>query len=228
MIRSLSKWQKVALWVAVVWLLFCLMGSIIDSWYSLLVVCIALLAAILCLFNNKLNAKYAWTVFAVSIVLPFVMIAALADPKDDNSTEKEAEKVEKPKNAVKSENTKKSEKETTDKAEKKKEQEPKQSPKEKEVAEAGANQGALFGMVGASNEEFSNMLDLADYVEGMDDKVDEILKETAGGEYDKQYGTPTNAEERKLKKIYVENFMKAMNNTMDGMDALEKLGGKRR
>ena len=146
--------------------------------------------------------------------------------KDESSTKQEAEKVERTKDAVKSEDSEKSTKEQAKKVEKK--QEPQLSPKEKEVAEAGANQGALFGMAGASNEEFSNMLDLADYVDGMDDTVEKMFNEMAGGEYDKQYGTPTNAEERKLKKIYVEHFVKAMNNTMDGMDALEKLGGKRK
>ena len=72
---------------------------------------------------------------------------------------------------------------------------------EKEIAEAGAKQGAMFGMAGASNDGFSNMLDAADYIEGMNDKVDEMFKEMAGGEYDKQYGAPVNAEEEKLKGI---------------------------
>ena len=224
MIRSLSKGQKVALWVAVVWLLFCLLGAFGNSWYFVILACIALLAAIFCLFKNRLDAKYAWTVFAVSLILPFVMAGASADTKDDSSTKQEAEKVERPKDAVKSGNKEKSTKEQTEKAEK--EQEPQLSSKEKEVAEAGANQGALFGMAGASNEEFSNMLDMADYVDGMDDKVNEIFEEMAGGEYNKQYGAPTNAEEKKLKRIYIEHFIKAMNNTMDGMDNLEKLGGK--
>lgn len=48
----------------------------------------------------------------------------------------------------------------------------------------------------------------------------------AGREYDKQYGAPVNSEEEKLKNIYIEHFIKAMNSTMDAMDNMEKLGGK--
>ena len=102
------------------------------------------------------------------------------------------------------------------------------TPKEQEMADAGFNKGTMFGMAGASNEGFSNMLDLADYVDGMDDKVNELLEQMAGNEYDKEYNAPTNAEEKKLKRIYIENFIKAMNGTMDAMDNLEKLGGKRK
>lgn len=223
--RSLSKGLKVALWLVLVWLLFCVLGAFGNNWYSLIIVCIVLIAAILCLFKGILDAKYGWTVFAVSLILPFVIIGALASPDDVTVQKQEDVRDNHSKEADKSKKIEKTTKEQTEKAEKKQESE--LSPKEKKVAEAGANQGALFGMAGASNEEFSNMLDVADYVEGMDDKVDEIFKEMAGGEYDKQYGSPTNAEEKKLKKIYIEHFIKAMNNTMDGMDALEKLGGKR-
>jgi hypothetical protein len=153
--------------------------------------------------------KYLWTLAVLAI---FAVGFAASDEEENSSVDSSST----PAQTEKSENKEKKEK-----------QEQQLSPKEKEVAEAGANQGSLFGMAGASNEEFSNMLDVADYVEGMDDKVDEIFKEMAGGEYDKQYGSPTNGEEKKLKKIYIEHFIKAMNNTMDGMDALEKLGGKR-
>ena len=102
------------------------------------------------------------------------------------------------------------------------------SPKEQEVANAGYKKGSMYGMAGASNDEFSNMLDLADYVDGMDDKVTEMFEQMAGNEYDREYHAPTNAEEKKLKKIYIENFIKAMNGTMDTMDNLEKLGGRRK
>jgi hypothetical protein len=174
-----------------------------------------LLTAILCLLKNKLDAKYAWLVFAVSLVLPIVMVGALADSKNDSSTKQEAEKVERPKDAVKLKNTEKTTDNQTDKLDKN--QDPQLSPKEKEIAEAGAKQGTLFGMAGASNDSFSNMLDMADYVEGMDEKVNEMFEEMASGEYDKQYGAPSNAEDRKLKKIYIEHFVKAMNNKMDAM-----------
>lgn len=219
--RILSKGQKIALGVALVWLLFCFLGGIIDSWYLLIVVCIALMAAIFCLFKRQLDAKYAWAVFATSLILPFVIIGVLAN-SDGNTPEQAVEKKVEPKTADKSESIKEPSKDKSEKEE----QEPKLSPKEQEVANAGYKKGSMYGMDGASNDEFSNMLDLADYVDGMDDKVTEMFEQMAGNEYDREYHAPTNAEEKKLKKIYIEHFIEAMNGTMDTMDNLEKLGGR--
>ena len=210
-IRSLSKGQKIALWIAIVWLIFCILGALSDGGYYLLIVCIALLAAIICLFIRKLDAKYAWAVFATSLILPFVMIGALNSPE----TEKVKQEVEQPKETLKSEETKKTTKETTEKIEKK--QEPQLSPKEKEIAKAGYERGALFGMAGSSNEEFSNMLDIADYFDELGKEVDNMYVQMAGQEYDNAYTAPTNAEEEKLRKIYIEHFLKAFNSAMDAM-----------
>lgn len=91
------------------------------------------------------------------------------------------------------------------------------STKEKEVAEAGSNQGTLFGMAGVNNESFSNIHDAADNMGELGDKYNEVLEEIAGKEYDKVYNSPTNTEEEKLKKIYIEYFIEAFNNTMDVM-----------
>lgn len=209
--HSLSKGKKIALWLALVWLVFCLLGAISDGWYLLIVVCVALMATIFCLFKSHLDAKYTWAVFATSLILPFVIIGVLAS-SEENISEQAVEKKEK---------------DRSEKVKEKREQEPKLSPKEQEVANAGYKKGTMFGMAGASNEDFSNMLDLADNVDDMDDKVTEVFEQMAGDEYDREFNAPTNAEERKLKKIYIEHFIKAMNGTMDSMDNLEKLGGKR-
>ena len=223
--RNLSRAQKVALWIMFGWLSLCLLGALGNSWYIVAVVCLALLAAIICLFKGILDAKFAWAVFGVSIVLPFVVMSALYPPEVE-TPKQTVEKQEKPKNSVEEEKNKESAKSEIKKEEK--EQESPLSAKEKEVANAGFKQGTMFGMAGASNDEFSNMLDLADYVDGMDDKVKEMFEQMAGDEYDKEYNTPTNAEEKKLKRIYIEYFIKAMNGTMDAVDNLEKLGGKRK
>jgi len=223
--RSLSKGKKVALWFALVWLFFCLLGAFSDSWYILIVVCTALMAAIFCLFKRHLDAKYAWAVFATSLILPFIIIVALASSKD-NTAEQTLEKKEEPKTANKAVSTKESTKDRSEEVKEK--QEIKLSPKEQEVANAGFKKGSMFGMAGASNDEFSNMLDLADYVDGMDDKVKEMFEQMAGDEYDREYNAPTSVEEKKLKRIYIEYFIKAMNGTMDAVDNLEKLGGKRK
>lgn len=222
-IRNLSMVQKIALWLAFIWVLFCFLGALGNGWFLIIVVCLALLAAIICLFKYILDAKYAWAVFAVSLILPFVMIGASADADDESAKQGAEEAVDK--KAVKSEDSKKTKK-ATEKVEKKKDLQP--SPKEKEIADAGYKKGSMFGMAWASNEEFSNMLDLADYVDGMDDQLNEMLEEMAGDEYDKEFNQPTSAEEKKLKRLYIENFIKAMNGTMDVMDNLEKLGGRRK
>lgn len=222
-IRILSMGKKIALWLAFVWVLFCLIGALGNRWFLVIVVCIALLSAIICLFRSIIDVKYAWAVFAVSLILPFVMIGASADSDDERAKLGTEEAIDK--KAVKSEDSKTTKK-GTEKVENKKDLQ--LSAKEKEIADAGYKKGSMFGMVGASNEEFSNILDLADYVEGMDDKVTEMFEQMAGDEYDREYHAPTNAEEKKLKKIYIENFIKAMNGTMDAMDNLETLGGKRK
>lgn len=100
------------------------------------------------------------------------------------------------------------------------------SPKEQEIADAGAHQGTMFGMAGANNEGFANIHDAADNMGEMGDKYNEMLEELAGAEYDKAYSSPTNAEEGKLRKIYIEHFLKAFNSAMDAIDNMEKFGGK--
>lgn len=224
-IHNLSKGQRVALWVAFTWVLFCLLGAFGNGWFLLIVICLALLAAICCLFKRILDAKYAWAVFAASIIIPGATIGALTDP-EDSTPKQTVEKQEDPKTPAKKEAPQKS---TEAKAEKEeKEQESPLSPREKEVANAGFKRGIMFGMAGASNEEFSNMLDAADYLDDLGKEVDKMYQEMAGREYDNEYNAPTNAEEEKLKKIYIENFRKGMESTMEGMDKLEKLGGKRK
>lgn len=221
-IRHLSKFQKVALIIAFVWVFLCLIGALSNGLLLVMLVCSALLAAVACLFNDILDAKYAWVVLVASFILPFVTIGATFEPEDE-STNQETEEVVS--NQVVESESSNTPNETTEKVVEKKDVQ--LSQKEKEIADAGFKKGTMYGMAGASNETFTNMLELADYVDGGDDKVNEMLENMAGDEYDREYGAPTTAEEKKLKKIYVENFIKAMNGTMDGMDVLEKISGKR-
>lgn len=211
-VRNLSKGQKIALWCALLWLLFCLLGALGNSWIIVILVCIALIAAIYCVFKRILDAKYAWVVFAVSIIIPFVIIGAIADPVDKKDKESVVKKETKAAVA--------SDKSTQNGSAAKKEEKSKESsmsPKEKEMAEAGRHQGTLFGAAGANNEGFSNIVDMADLSKDMEDQVNQMLEDMAGSEYDKEYGTPSNAEEKKLKRIYIENFIEAMTNAMDAL-----------
>lgn len=210
--RNLSKGQKIALWFALLWLVSSVFGGLTENWIILVVVSIALIAAVCCVFKNIIDVKYAWAVFAVSIILPSIIIGVLDDSKDIKDKESVVKKESKA--AVASD---KSTQNGSGATKEEKSKESSISPREKEIAEAGRHQGTLFGAAGTNNNEFSAMLDMADLSEDMEDKVNEMLEEMAGGEYDKEYGSPSNAEEKKLKKIYIENFIEAMNNTMDAL-----------
>ena len=208
--RNLSIVQKIALCCAVLWSLFWLLPGFLNNLIILIIGCITMIAAIFCVFKKILDVKYAWAVFAVSIILPFVIIGAVADPidkKDKKSVVKKETKA-----AVASD---KSTQNNSGAAKEEKSRESSMSPREKEIAEAGRSKGVLFGAAGADNNEFSTMLDMADLSKDMEDQVNQMLEDMAGSEYDKEYGTPSNAEEKKLKKIYIENFIEAMNNAME-------------
>lgn len=210
--RNLSKGQKIALWFALLWLVSSVFGGLTENWIILVVVSIALIAAVCCVFKNIIDVKYAWAVFAVSIILPSIIIGVLDDSKGIKDKESVVKKESKA--AVASD---KSTQNGSGATKEEKSKESSISPREKEIAEAGRHQGTLFGAAGTNNNEFSAMLDMADLSSDMEDKVNEMLEEMAGGEYDKEYGSPSNAEEEKLKKIYIENFIEAMNNTMDAL-----------
>lgn len=147
--------------------------------------------------------KFFWTLVVMAV---FAVGFAASDEEDGSSADSSKTQVE----------TKKSE--NKDKIEAPKQQ---LSPKEKEVADAGRKRGSLFGMSADDNEELKTMLDMAEYVDGMDEKIEKIFGEMAGNDYDNEYSAPTNAEENKLKKIYIENFIKSMNETMETMDKLK-------
>lgn len=210
--RNLSKGQKIALWFALFWLVSSVYGGLTENWIILVVVSIALIAAVCCVFKNIIDVKYAWAVFAVSIILPSIIIGVLDDSKGIKDKESVVKKESKA--AVASD---KSTQNGSGATKEEKSKESSISPREKKIAEAGRHQGTLFGAAGTNNNEFSAMLDMADLSEDMEDKVNEMLEEMAGGEFDKEYGSPSNAEEKKLKKIYIENFIEAMNNTMDAL-----------
>lgn len=88
------------------------------------------------------------------------------------------------------------------------------SPKEQEIADAGYETGTLFGMVGGSLDGLSDMINAVNYINAMENKPGEVIREIAGKQYDEKYQAPSNATEEKLKKIYVENYIRGMNKAM--------------
>lgn len=85
------------------------------------------------------------------------------------------------------------------------------SPKEKEIADAGYNAGSIVGMMGGSIEGLSDMIKAANYLDAMNNKSGETIRRIAADQYDTEYQAPSNAQEEKLKKIYVDNYIRGMN-----------------
>lgn len=211
--HGLSTVQKVVLSTLVVFLLFMLLGAMLSGDIFAALVCANFAVVVVCILLGKIDKKYTWPIVGSGLVL-FFIVAALSN--GDNSTKKEK--------AVASEQTITDkttfQNEATNKEDKVKEENnsiKELSPKEKEIADAGYKKGSMYGIAGAGNENFSNMLDMADYVEGMEDKVNEVLEEMAGNEYDKEFNAPTNAQEEKQKKIYIKHFIKGMEAAMNTM-----------
>ena len=88
------------------------------------------------------------------------------------------------------------------------------SSKEKEIADAGYEAGSIIGMMGGSIEGLSDMIKAANYLDAMNNKSGETIRKIAADQYDTEYQAPSNAQEEKLKKIYVDNYIRGMNKAM--------------
>ncbi len=207
--NNLSAFQKIVLSVLVVLLLFVVLGSYANGETLIAFICLCLVGIITGLLLGKIDKKYTWSIVAVSIIVPIVAGAISASSEGDTSDSNNL-KQEMTKEKVKTEN----------KSSSKDSKQQTLSPKEKEVADAGYNKGSMFGMAADDNAEFKNMLDLAEHVDGMEDKANELLERVAGQQYDIDYHAPNNEADKRLKRIYVENFIKGMNETMETMDKL--------
>lgn len=109
-------------------------------------------------------------------------------------------------------------KQKTEQVEKKSEQKvPKElTAKEREVANNATEVGRAVGMA-LGGSELSNMIDAAENM-GHEDDLDNLYEKQAGDAYNKDYGVPSNAEEKRLKQIYVEHYLKAMEAAMEAMN----------
>lgn len=88
------------------------------------------------------------------------------------------------------------------------------SSKEKEIADAGYEAGSIIGMMGGSIEGLSDMIKAANYLDAMNNKSGETIRKIAADQYDTEYQAPSNDQEEKLKKIYVDNYIRGMNKAM--------------
>ncbi|MBO7140178.1 MAG: hypothetical protein J6W19_06390 [Prevotella sp.] len=88
------------------------------------------------------------------------------------------------------------------------------SPREKEIADAGYEAGTIMGMVGGSLDGLSGMINAVNYMNAMENKPGDAIREIVGNQYDEEYQAPSNATEEKLKKIYVDNYIRGMNKAM--------------
>ena len=150
------------------------------------------------LYKGGISTKYTW---ASVIILPLMVFYTLGSDSKDNEHNPQSSVVEQ-----KQEDSKPSSDEK--KKEEKKNHVEERSPKEKEVANAAYNWGYAAGL--SDNSNLADMVDMADRVDGMKETVNKTLEDMAGSEYNREYGKPANAAEEKLKKIYIEEFIKGM------------------
>ena len=71
-----------------------------------------------------------------------------------------------------------------------------------------------MGMVGGSLDGLSGMINAVNYMNAMENKPGDAIREIVGNQYDEEYQAPSNATEEKLKKIYVDNYIRGMNKAM--------------
>ena len=218
--KRFSSIQKFFLGVLVVLLPVIIIGSLSDGWLLSAFVSSCFLAAIIYLMLGKIDRKYTWITIIAAFVIPFSTVGFSADKQDNKKSEIEvSNKKESEEEGQKTDTELKSE---TKNVENKTKETDKLSLKEQEIADAGYKKGAMAGYAATENEEFSNMLDLADQIEGMEDKVNEMIEQMASQQYELEFNAPSNIEEEKLKKLYIEYFKKGMDDTMDAMDGTRK------
>lgn len=223
--NGLSSIQKFVFGVLIVFLLFVIFGSLSDGMLLAAFVSSCFLAIIICLLLGKIDKKYAWISIIAAIIIPLLSVGLSADNQEqkESGTEVSSQK-EAVEEGQKTDTEQKAE--TRDINNKTKETN-KLSSKEQEIADAGYKKGSMAGYAAAENEEFSNMLDLADQIDGMEDKVNEMIEQMASQQYELEFNAPSNLEEEKLKELYIEHFKKGMDDTMDAMCGLGKKGGNR-
>lgn len=223
--NGFSSIQKFVFGVLIVFLLFVIFGSLSDGMLLAAFVSSCFLAIIICLLLGKIDKKYAWISIIAAIIIPLLSVGLSADNQEqkESGTEVSSQK-EAVEEGQKTDTEQKAE--TRDINNKTKETN-KLSSKEQEIADAGYKKGSMAGYAAAENEEYSNMLDLADQIDGMEDKVNEMIEQMASQQYELEFNAPSNLEEEKLKELYIEHFKKGMDDTMDAMGGLGKKGGNR-
>lgn len=223
--NGLSSIQKFVFGVLIVFLLFVIFGSLSDGMLLAAFVSSCFLAIIICLLLGKIDKKYAWISIIAAIIIPLLSVGLSADNQEQKESGTE---VSSQKEAVEEgQKTDTEQKAETRDINNKTKETSKLSSKEQEIADAGYKKGSMAGYAAAENEEFSNMLDLADQIDGMEDKVNEMIEQMASQQYELEFNAPSNLEEEKLKELYIEHFKKGMDDTMDAMCGLGKKGGNR-
>lgn len=76
---------------------------------------------------------------------------------------------------------------------------------EKEYAQAGYKDGSEFALVGKL-AGVGGLLDLADAV-GVDADLNSAIKDAAISDYNKRYDNPTTSKQKRLKDIYIQNYI---------------------
>lgn len=213
--NGFSSIQKFVFGVLIVFLLFVIFGSLSDGMLLAAFISSCFLAIVICLMIGKIDKKYAWITIFAAFIIPFLAVGFSVDKQENKETDVE---VSSPKRSMEEgQKTDTEQKTETRDVDYKTEKTDNLSSKEREIADAGYKKGAMAGYAAAENEEFSNMLELAGQIDGMEDKMNEMIEQMASQQYEAEFNAPADSEEEKLKKLYVEYFKKGMNDTMDSM-----------
>lgn len=155
--------------------------------------------------------KRIFNILLFSAILLFIMfLPEMCDSCSSKDSEKEQEKTEQVEDKAEKKEVAKPQKVETKKETKKEvKMETALTAKEQEIANDGAQKGRLIGLAMGSDEGFSNTMDVAEKT-GREDILDKLYEKNAARNYDNYYGVPTNAEEKRLKQIFVEYYLKAM------------------
>lgn len=97
------------------------------------------------------------------------------------------------------------------------EEDTKLSTEEQKMADAGYEAGSIMGLAGSSLGGLSDMIKAVNYMDAMNNNSGETIRKIAAEQYDSEYQVPTNAKEERLKKIYVDNYIRGLNKTMKAM-----------
>ena len=205
-----TKAQKIGLWISIIWLVFALLGCLTNGYMLAVVATVCLMAAVICLFVEKLDKKFLWWVVAASFFIPVILSPSNSneDSKGDNTLQNE--QIEKESQNNESEKVKENNREIEQKkkdAELKAKQE--ESKKNKIAGDAYAS-----GVHDAGELEYLENVKALIQAGYSKSRIEEMQKQQGRLNYKEEYGNPKNSEEESLMSLYGEKYAEGFMKTV--------------